>query len=237
MPFCMQREFVPSERFPEFLRQSTHKRTRRSSKLYCENCWKEPSSAFKWFSLAICTFQNYSLKSKDWFLRSRKALANLKPNCYAVKFLAEFRLTVQESIQLAAHSNGEHIATFLQTTFFRLTQNDSTRRLIMVLNNAKFNHVETAKDLTKQFNFILLYGDVSSLQMNSIEYLFEFLKRDLRRLTSATKYQILQNLLQQATLLLPGQVLRIWSRQQKDFSKILRGENIYLFGRDTEESQ
>ena len=119
------------------------------------------------------TFQNYSFKNKGWFLRRAKPLTNLKPNCHTIKILAIISLKGLQSLQLVSYSNGEIISTFLEQSLVRLIQNDPKKHILLILDNAKSNHVQEVKNLSKKFNLILLYNAVSSPQLNTIEYLFE----------------------------------------------------------------
>ena len=120
------------------------------------------------------------------------------------------------------------IGKFLEKTFTDYFTRNPKGEIVLLLDNAKSNHTKQIYKLAKKFNILLLYKAVASTQLYAIEYFFEFAKRKIRSKLNPSKYLIINSIIEKARLFENSQVMRIWFRQQADFTKVINGDDLFI---------
>lgn len=181
--------------------------------------------------------QNYSVKNKGWFLKGKRSVVDLKVNYHSIKILAMISFSGIEGLQFTSKSNSQIIFEFMSKALPEIISQNRSKRIAIFLDNAKMNHGKVIKQLCESLNIILIFNAVSSPHLNTIEHLFEFMKRDLRLLTNSNKYQILKGLIIRAKRFDKTNIQKIWEKQQNDFEKILCKKNLYTNMENSDESE
>jgi len=176
-----------------------------------------------------------NFRKRAWGKCGRRVFVSTTKGYPGIHILSLVSMKGLETIQLFSSSNSLNSESFLRSSLKYLQKKYHNNEMVILLDNAKCNHSPHIHHLTEEFNLVLLFNGVSSPQLNSIEYFFEFLKRGLRRHLSLSKLEIIQQLLQRARLFTPEMMTNIWDRQHIDFQKVIKGQPLFYQSWNEEE--
>ena len=146
-----------------------------------------------------------------------------------IKILASLSFQEIETFQAFKKTKGRTIANFLEITLAIYTAKNPKVEIILLLDNPKSNHCRRIHKLVRRSNLLLLYNAVSSPHKNTIDYLFEFLKRKIRNeISSSTKF-IIDSVIEQAQKFGKDQIVCIWQKQKVDFRKVMNSQDLFIY--------
>lgn len=139
----------------------------------------------------VCFFDVSGL-SEDAFKKKQWVLRHYKTN---VKKLFTYNLTHILCVMtnqgdvlyeyIKGNLNNLDLVHFLKHAINRLRQKYDNKQLLLVVDNARMHRTQYFKSFCRYENIDLLYTAPRSPMLNPIEYLFRFLKTELRKIHTA----------------------------------------------------
>lgn len=90
------------------------------------------------------------------------------------------------------------------------------------MDNAPSNRVQAVKDLSSKYNVLFLYNVPGTPQLNIIEHLFEYIKRDIRLSSFISDFQTVKELLQKLKCFGHKNIENAYHREFFNYIKILK---------------